>query len=80
LPDVYCSIDNCHYWSQGNVCKASKILVAADDWAEQVSDVIDAEHHMQVPTMSASDCTETCCKTFVPAGSDAINVDNVTKK
>jgi hypothetical protein len=80
LPDVYCSVDNCHYWSQGNVCKASQILVATDSWAEQASEAIDASSHMEVPTASADTCMETCCKTFVPEGSASVEVDGTTRK
>ncbi|HHZ19850.1 MAG TPA: DUF1540 domain-containing protein [Firmicutes bacterium] len=76
---IYCSIDNCHYWDQGNVCKASEILVAADDWAAKTMDYVDAPQHKNVPQMQASSCMETCCKTFVPNNSPHIKADGVTK-
>lgn len=79
MPHVYCSVDNCHYWGQGNVCQASEILVTADAWAEQAGETMDASQHMEVPTTSAQTCMDTCCKTFVQKGSDAVELDNVTK-
>ncbi|HHT37412.1 MAG TPA: DUF1540 domain-containing protein [Firmicutes bacterium] len=79
MPHVYCSVDNCHYWAQGNVCHASEILVTADAWAAEAPDTMDASQHMEVPTASAQTCMDTCCKTFVAKGSDAVEVDNITK-
>lgn len=76
---IYCGIDNCHYWDQGNVCKASEILVAADSWAAQAPDNIDAPQHTQVPKIHADSCMATCCKTFVPNNDENISVDGVTK-
>lgn len=39
MPDkVSCTVSNCEYWSEGNMCHAPSILVAAgaprDDWDE----------------------------------------------
>lgn len=79
MSKIYCSIDNCHYWDQGNNCNASEILVTADTWANQAPDNIDAPKHMSVPQMHANDCMETCCKTFVKKNSAKINVDGVTR-
>ena len=76
---IYCSVNNCHYWHSGNVCKASEILISLDSWAEQATDAIDATNHMEVPGASAGSCMETCCKTFVPQDSDQIGVDGVTR-
>ena len=78
MSEIYCGIDNCHYWDQGNHCKASEILVAADSWAAQTPDNIDAPKHTQISQMHADTCMETCCKTFVN-NKDKIKVDGVTK-
>lgn len=78
MANVYCSIDNCHYWSQGNTCKASEIMIAADSWAEQADASMDASQHMDVPTASAETCMDTCCKTFVAKNSSETDVDGVT--
>lgn len=79
MSKIYCSINNCHYWSQGNACDASEILVASDHWARQAPEKIDAPQHMQVPQMTADNCMETCCKTFVPKGSNQTEVDGVIR-
>jgi len=78
LSEIYCGIDNCHYWNQGNHCKATEILVAADSWAANAEDHIDAPQHAHVPQMQAGSCMETCCKTFVNK-KDKIKADGVFK-
>ncbi len=78
MSEIYCGIDNCHYWDQGNLCKASEIFVATDSWASEAPDNIDAPRHAQIPQMHANNCMETCCKTFVNK-KDKIKVDGVTK-
>lgn len=79
MPKIYCSINNCHYWSKGNECYASEIMVTSDAFASQAPDDMDAPDHTQFPQMYANQCMETCCKTFVPANSDQAGVDGVTK-
>lgn len=79
MSKIYCSIDNCHYWDQGNHCNASEILISADSWAAQAPDNIDAPQHATVPQMHAESCMETCCKTFVHKNSDQLNADGVTR-
>lgn len=76
---IHCSVSNCHYWDQGNICNASEILVAGDNWAAQAPDRIDATQATSVPQVQASTCMETCCKTFVQKGSDQVSVDGVTR-
>ncbi|HOP74331.1 MAG TPA: DUF1540 domain-containing protein [Bacillota bacterium] len=79
MPKIYCNIHNCHYWSEGNQCDASEIMVTADAFASQAPDHMDASDHIEFPQMQANQCMETCCKTFVPANSDQIRVDGVTR-
>ncbi|WP_048602676.1 DUF1540 domain-containing protein [Rubeoparvulum massiliense] len=31
MPDVKCSVSNCHYWAEGNHCAADAIMVKVDD-------------------------------------------------
>jgi len=54
-------------------------MVTSDAFASQAPDDLDASDHVQFPQMEANQCMETCCKTFVPAYSDQIGVDGVTK-
>jgi hypothetical protein len=79
LSKIYCSIDNCNYWNQGNLCKASEIMVTADSYAKKAPDNMDAPKHNEFPQFQASTCMETCCKTFVESGSTKVGVDGVTR-
>jgi len=54
-------------------------MVTADAFASQAPDHMDASDHIEFPQMQANQCMETCCKTFVPANSDQIRVDGVTR-
>lgn len=29
MPEVNCTVCNCHYWTQGNLCGASSILITS---------------------------------------------------
>ncbi|MGE5582556.1 MAG: DUF1540 domain-containing protein [Bacillota bacterium] len=80
MSHIYCSIENCNYWDQGNVCSASEIMVTADSYAEAAPDRMDAPKHTDFPQMHAESCMETCCKTFVHKNSDSIKADGVTRK
>ena len=80
MSEIHCSIDNCHYWGQGNNCNASEIMVTADSWASQAPDKIDSPRFASVPQMRAASCMETCCKTFVGKNSGNIRADGVVKK
>ena len=42
---VHCSVNNCHYWDQGNVCSASEIMITSDQEASQLPDSFDAPKH-----------------------------------
>ncbi|MCF8012254.1 MAG: DUF1540 domain-containing protein [Clostridiales bacterium] len=80
MSEVYCTVNDCHYWGQGNVCKANKILVASDDFGDSQPDQIDATMASQYsPTPSKGSCMSTCCKSYVPRGTNKINNDNITK-
>ncbi len=38
MPEVRCTVNNCHYWDDGNVCAAEAILVISDDaWPASAS-------------------------------------------
>lgn len=69
--EVYCTVDNCHYWASGNQCHASEILVTADSMADQAADAIDAPQGGTLGTTPVNNCMETACKTFVSTGANA---------
>jgi len=77
--EIYCSVNSCHYWGQGNRCEADKIMVTADAAANNLPDNIDAPMHQSIQATPADTCMETCCKTFVPKNSGQVGVDGVTK-
>ena len=80
MSKIYCSIDNCHYWDQGNYCKADEIMITADEYASKAPDSMDAPKHHDFPQLHASTCMETCCKTFVDKAEDqAMGVDEATR-
>lgn len=79
MPNIYCSINNCHYWTQGNVCKANEIMVTHDRLGSELPDNVDAHQHQQITASPAQTCMETCCKTFVQKGSQHVQSDGVYK-
>lgn len=77
---IHCSINNCHYWKHGNICDASEIMVMHDTQGNSLPDNIDATSAQTVRQYQANSCMETCCKTFVHAGSGRINLEGVVRK
>lgn len=68
MPQVKCSVANCVYWAQGNLCSADEIMVEIDahanaNYNEEFADEHghDTEHQDKASTSS-----ETCCLTFKP--------------
>ena len=76
---IHCSINNCHYWNQGNKCEANEIIVMADTQGHSYPDKIDATQSNSISPMSVSSCMETCCKTFVPQNSNKTNIDGIKR-
>ncbi|MGE5577074.1 MAG: DUF1540 domain-containing protein [Syntrophothermus sp.] len=62
---IRCSVNNCHYWAQGNDCHASEILVTSDAFGSAEPDSFDAPEASTANPTPATTCMETCCKTFV---------------
>lgn len=63
--EVSCSIANCAYYGEGNVCTADKIVVELDRHANydtEMSVELTEKNHIDVADTSK----ETCCKTFKP--------------
>lgn len=66
--EVYCTVQNCYFWKDDNLCGADKILITSDEVGAQFSQEVDAPQLQQIlsevgETPSES-CMETCCKTF----------------
>lgn len=77
--EIYCAVNNCHYWGSGNHCQAEKIMVVSDDFGSSAPDNIDAPTAATVQPTPAGTCMETCCKTFVEKNSKQINADGIKK-
>lgn len=77
---IHCSVSNCNYWVQGNMCHANEIMVTSDKVSDTLPDRIDAPAAAQIQPTPVQSCMDSCCKTFVPKGSDKIGVDGVYKK
>ncbi|NMB41351.1 MAG: DUF1540 domain-containing protein [Firmicutes bacterium] len=76
---IHCSINNCHYWGEGNRCHAREIMVTSDSMGASLPDQLDALQASSVDAAPVESCMETCCKTFVEEGSENIDVDGITK-
>lgn len=70
---VNCSVSNCHYWGEQNVCRAEEIIIEIDkhvrsrhmeEYAEDMT--LKGSHHDLASTSSA-----TCCLTFKPKTGEA---------
>lgn len=67
MPQVKCSISNCYFYKQGNLCGADAIMIDTDDHAkmnfneEFAGEGFDSEHQDVVQSSS-----KTCCHTFKP--------------
>jgi hypothetical protein len=79
MPDIYCSVNNCHYWKKGNICHAGQIMVTSDEIGSSAQDSFDAPDHDQFDHTPVESCMETCCKTFVEKGSGNEKDDGVMR-
>ena len=59
---IHCSVNNCHYWSQGNNCSANEIIVVDDSFGAQQPDRVDHNMAKQIAPTPVENCMETCCK------------------
>ncbi|MFD6509091.1 MULTISPECIES: DUF1540 domain-containing protein [unclassified Bacillus (in: firmicutes)] len=69
MPEVKCSVSNCSFWGQGNLCQASAIVVQPDaQEAGQIENSSYTNTTLTNETLESSVTTsvETCCHTFKP--------------
>lgn len=76
---IRCTVENCQYWSQGNICDASQILITSDRLANTEPDSFDAPQASTAPQTPVTACMDTCCKTFVGKGSHQARADSITR-
>jgi hypothetical protein len=77
---IHCSVANCHYWKNGNICDASEIMVTSDSLGSTMPDSFDAPQASIAQETPVNSCMQTCCKTFVEANSPNIREDSIYKK
>lgn len=73
---IHCSVNNCHYWSQGNICSANEIVIVDDSFGAKQPDRIDHNMAKQITPTPVESCMDTCCKTFVHKNDPDIKVDS----
>ncbi|OYD07711.1 DUF1540 domain-containing protein [Paludifilum halophilum] len=68
MPEVKCSVANCHYWGEGNHCNADAIMVEIDEhWDKKLDEKIGGEYvDSDHQDHSARISKDTCCHTFKP--------------
>ncbi|MFB5253265.1 DUF1540 domain-containing protein [Bacillus mycoides] len=69
MPEVKCSVSNCSFWGQGNLCQASAIVVQPD--AQEAGQIENSSYISAALTngtleSSVTTSVETCCHTFKP--------------
>jgi len=77
---IHCTINNCRYWSNGNVCNASEILVTSDTMSKNLPASVDAPYAFQITETPVSKSFESCCKTFVLKTDYTQNLDGITRE
>ncbi|MDD3653136.1 MAG: DUF1540 domain-containing protein [Desulfotomaculaceae bacterium] len=80
MSQVFCSVSNCHYYGQGNVCQANQIMVTSGTMAQNLSPHIDVPYAAQISQTPVDKSPETCCKTFVHKNDFFQNTDGALKK
>ncbi|MGM0470722.1 MAG: DUF1540 domain-containing protein [Bacillota bacterium] len=67
---VHCTVDNCKWFQEPNLCIAEKLLIVSDEFAQDLPNEIDVAETNQIVNdkgySPVSDCAQSCCKTFVP--------------
>lgn len=61
MPEVACTVTNCEYNTQGNLCNAKQIIVQNDGQGGGISPNASLTNLAATPANNADD---TCCQTF----------------
>lgn len=64
MPEVRCTVNNCFYWEENNVCAADAILVMSDEAIGRLGQ--DDMEVGEIGYTPARISKETCCYTFRP--------------
>lgn len=63
MPEIKCTVSNCEYWAQGNVCDAAQILITSGPSAGKEPSGANAAALPSDPARTAEECY---CLTFEP--------------
>ena len=67
MPQVNCSISNCYFYKQGNLCGADAIMIDSDHHAhKRFNEEYAGEDFRSEHQDSAESSSMTCCQTFRP--------------
>ncbi len=75
MTEVICSVTNCEYWGEGNVCRADKIwinnnlgedLTSDIEFADELDFLSEGELVEASESESAVSSNQTCCSTMRP--------------
>lgn len=61
MPEVACTVNNCKYWTQENLCTAKQIIVQNDEQGGGFGPNANLHNLSATP---ASNIDDTCCQTF----------------
>lgn len=61
MPDVNCTVNDCKYWSEGNLCEAQQIVIQ-NDAEGGFSPNTNLKNLSATPAGGSED--ETCCQTY----------------
>ncbi|MGI6037641.1 MAG: DUF1540 domain-containing protein [Limnochordia bacterium] len=68
LTQVFCTVENCRWWTNNNICEAPKILITSDYVGDRYPENVDVHQVAmlvhETGTTPTDTCMETCCKTF----------------
>ena len=63
---VNCSVSNCHFWGEANLCQAEKIVIEIDAHASRNLNEEFGEEYFNNHQDNARTSSATCCLTFKP--------------
>ncbi|MFJ8236466.1 DUF1540 domain-containing protein [Ureibacillus sp. NPDC094379] len=64
--EVNCTVSNCFFHKEGNLCGAEKIQVDMDYHSKNKATEFASDFEFDMISEHANDSTDTCCKTFKP--------------
>ncbi len=67
MPEVRCTVNNCYFWEENNLCGADTILVISDDAVNTIGPLDEEVDEIgKIGHTPARISKDTCCYTFRP--------------